>query len=166
MTLTITRISPSYGGGRTYAGGSATSYAAGATSPHGITPSLLGGAALGFVAGSLFPYGAYAYPCTHPYYYLDPNTHHNDSLPVDCFCSPYNPCGCDDTDDQAAIGDMLKNSSVANVTQVNGTRTVFVNGTLPNGTDTSVGVSLGRGMMDQSGYWNMASIVAAMVWGI
>lgn len=141
------------------------SYSAGGRSPGGIAPTpLLAGGALGFGAGALFLYGAYSYPYSHPYYYVDPNTHRNDSLPVDCLCSPYNPCGCDDTNNQTLVTQMLQNSSVANVTTVNGTKTVVINGTLPNGT-SSAGASLRQGTMDVTGYWVMASIVAAIVWG-
>ncbi|MCJ1325273.1 hypothetical protein MMC10_001935 [Thelotrema lepadinum] len=162
-----TSSSPSFGGGRSYAGGSTSSYSAGTRSPSGISPFLLGGAALGFGAGALFLYGAYSYPYTHPYYYVDPQSHQNNSLPVDCFCDPYSPCGCDDTNNQTLINQMLQNSSVANITTVNNTKTVVIDGTLPNGTDTgSAGVSLRQTVMDASGYWVMASIVATMVWGI
>ena len=60
---------------------------------------------------------------------------------------------------------MLQDKNVANITDVNGTRTVVIDGTLPNGTDTSAAMSLGQNVMHQGGYWVMASIVAAMVWG-
>lgn len=60
---------------------------------------------------------------------------------------------------------MLQDPNTANVTTVNGTKTVVVNGTLPNGTDSGA-FSLTHGGVDIRGYWAMASIVGFMVWGI
>lgn len=110
-----TSVSPSFGGGRSFPGGSTSSYVSGSRSPSGLSPSLLGAGALGFGAGALLfgGLGAYvrdlrhmletwisdffpqSYPYTHPYYYTDPQSHQNQSLPVDCLCAQYNPCGCD-----------------------------------------------------------------------
>ena len=163
------RAAPSFNGGRSYPGGSTSSYVAGARSPSGLSASpILAGAALGFAGGALLTAGAYSYRYGYPYYYTDPNTHQNNSLPVDCFCAAYQPCGCDDpgvqSDTQATVGAMLQNSSVASVQTVNGSQAVVVNGTLPNGTDSGA-VPLGNGQVGILGYAVMAAIVGGIVMG-
>jgi hypothetical protein len=169
-----TSSSPIYGGGRYYSGGSTTAYSSGLHSPSGIAPYLVGGAALGFFGGS-FLHGAYAYPYTHPYIYHNasaPASRQNESLPVECLCAPYNPCGCDDSGNTTYLNGLLSgpnaNASVARIATVNGTQTVVVDGTLPNGTDgsTSGAAGGGRAWAEGSGYWVMVAVVAGTVWGL
>jgi hypothetical protein len=107
----------------------------------------------------------YNYYYTNPYIYNNPQNHQNESLPVDCVCAQYNPCGCDDTNNQTLITQMLQDPNTANITTVNGTKTVVINGTLPNGTDSGA-FSLHQGSMGLKGYWAMASVVGLMVWGL
>ena len=63
-----------------------------------------------------------------------------------------------------------ENSSLVHVGVVNGTKTIVINGTLPNGTDnsTSSGASTGAAtrsmVVENAGYWVMGATVAAMVW--
>ena len=74
------------------------------------------------------------------------------------------------------MSDLLGNGSVAGlngtlirVAEVNGTRTVFLNGTLPNGTDDSASAAIrtaGRGFVEGLGYWVMAAVVGATVWAL
>ena len=71
-----------------------------------------------------------------------------------------------DTNNQTLITQMLQDPNTANITTVNGTKTVVLNGTLPNGTDDSGALSLMHGAMDVKGYWAMASVVGMMVWGL
>lgn len=53
---------------------------------------------------------------------------------------------------------------------VNGTKTIIINGTLPNGTDTSANSTgsssgaAGRQVAELSGYWVMGAVVGATVW--
>ena len=171
------RAPPSYAGGR-YAGGSGSSYAAGSRSPRGIAPVLLGAAALGFLPG-LWLYGAYNYPYSNSYYYRNSTTNRDERLNVTCLCDPYSPCGCDDYPDntttQSGVRDVLNNGS-AKIEQVNGTRTVVINGTLPNGTDNSsssggssgaTSVAAGgwkRTVLEASGWWSTLLIVCMTVW--
>lgn len=62
------------------------------------------------------------------------------------------------------------NQSVVTVADVNGTSTILINGTLPNGTTASGGTtsasgasSLGRGLMEASGYWVVIALVGCTV---
>ena len=68
-------------------------------------------------------------------------------------------------------------NGTAQITPVNGTRTVVINGTLPNGTlpngtdDTSAGsvASGGAGpwthaLVEGSGWWSMVTVVLLTVW--
>ena len=178
-TSSSSSLSPSYGGGRYYYGGASTSYASGARSPRGITPYLLGGAALGFFPG-LWLYGAYAYPYSHPYNFRNetaPANSQNETLPVTCLCQEYSACGCDDSGNTTYIDSIIGNgssqslnSSLARVTTVNGTKTLVINGTLPNGTDDSTTSAAGGGrrqtLMENSGFWVMGAVVGLIVWGM
>jgi hypothetical protein len=65
----------------------------------------------------------------------------NESLPVMCVCEEDFVCGCDENDDQQYLNDLVGNGSYAalnktlvTVSQVNGTRTLVLNGTLEKGT--------------------------------
>ncbi|SLM36831.1 hypothetical protein LPUS_06518 [Lasallia pustulata] len=170
---------PSYGGGKYYGGGSTSAYSAGARSPAGITPYLLGGAALGIFPG-LWLYGAYAYPYLHPYSFVNRTAANssnpngvNQTLPVTCLCQEYNPCGCDDNGNTTYVDSLLgngsasdMNSSLVTVGPVNGTKTVVLNGTLPNGTSTTsaAGPGVQRTLLESSGFWIVGAIVGYTVW--
>ncbi|KAL1599427.1 hypothetical protein SLS59_006445 [Nothophoma quercina] len=98
-------------------------------------------------------------------------------MPVTCLCQEYSPCGCDENDNSTYIQDLVGNGSYAalnkslvTVSDVNGTRNLVLNGTLPNGTtapggtdddDTSAALSLQ--VSKYAGYWVMASIVVSGV---
>ena len=97
----------------------------------------------------------------------------NETLPVTCLCDKYSACGCDDNGgNYTYIDELLGNGSydsidhtLINVTPVNGTRTVVLNGTLPNGTDDSTAGN-GAGSLRQnsalsSGVWMVSGIVVA-----
>lgn len=95
----------------------------------------------------------------------------NTTLPVTCLCQEYSPCGCDENDDQKYLADLVGNGSYAalnkslvTVSDVNGTKNLVINGTLPNGTtapggtdDDSAAINLKVGKY--AGYWVMATIV-------
>jgi len=167
---------PSYGGGRYYGGGSATPYQSGRRSPAGIVPFALAGAALGFFPG-LWLYGAYGYNYNPPYNYHNRTTDKNESLPVTCLCDKYSACGCDDPsnstflDSVVANGTNDQNSTLYRIGNVNGTKTLILNGTLPNGTDNSTsdttspssGASRNH-LLENSGFWVVGAIVGATVW--
>jgi hypothetical protein len=96
--------------------------------------------------GSYWLLGAYSYPYTHPYYYHNATTNKNETKPVDCLCRTDQECGCDDNGDDAYFATIIGNGtyqgldkSVVNVADVNGTSTIYINGTLPNGTTASGG---------------------------
>ena len=169
-------IAPSYGGGRYYGGGSATAYRAGGRSPSGIVPFALLGAGLIIFPG-LWLYGAYAYNYDHSYTFHNATSNRNQTLPVTCLCEQYSACGCDNNDNttylNSVVGDgtpSTENSSLVHIGDVNGTKTIVLNGTLPNGTDNSTTsdstTTSGavRTMVENSGYWVAGAIVGATVW--
>lgn len=93
----------------------------------------------------------------------------NETLPVVCLCQEYSSCGCDENDDPSYIDSIVGNGSYATlnkslvtVSDVNNTRTLVLNGTLPNGTtapggtdDAGAALSIGK----YAGYWAMGLIV-------
>lgn len=154
-----------------------------------MAPYLLGGAALGFFPG-LWLYGAYAYPYSHPYNYhnqtaansTNPNGT-DESLPVQCLCQQYSACGCDDNDNSTFLDSLVgngsaadMNSSLVQIAPVNGTKTLILNGTLPNDTtgdgvqtDSSSGNAISgasgfkQAVLENSGYWFMVATVGSTV---
>ena len=190
-------ISPSYGGGKYYGGGATSPYRAGGRSPGaGIVPFALVGGIAG--AALIFPgvwaYGAYNYPYSHPYsYHNRTNTsepaNQNETLPVTCLCQMYSACGCDDNANSTYLDGLVgdgspgaENSSLVHVGPVNGTKTVVLNGTLPNGTDTDAApaaaattststsggaggrAAVARSVAEGSGVWLLGGMVGAAVW--
>ena len=187
----------SFGGGKYYGGGAAVPFKSGSRSPGGISPFILPAAALGFFAGAWL-HSVFTYPYSHPYYWrngtdpppqLDDNTRkqttENDTvqvLPVICLCQQYSVCGCDDESQNEFLSDILpngtaepaKDNSLIRIADVNGTRSVVINGTLANGTtapDGSDGQSsgalrLGRVVMESAGWWVVVSIVGWTVWTV
>jgi hypothetical protein len=176
-----------FGHNRYYAGGARSPYTSGSRSSSGITPFLLPVAALAFFPG-VWLAGAYAYPYAHSYYYHDNDNNKNESLPVTCLCQEYQECGCDDTNNSTYYqslfnGTQPHNTSVARVVNVNGTKTIVINGTLANGTTADDGTSssstsstssstsgAAQGplvtLINASGYWVMVAVVAATVWSV
>lgn len=151
---------------------------------------------LGVAALSVFPglwlYGAYNYPYNHPYSFYNRSAPHNtttrrdliirqdtiganETKPVTCLCAVYAECGCDDNSNttflDALIGDgsyASLNQSLVTVADVNGTSTIVLNGTLPNGTTTSGGTenanAATRTIVEFSGYWVMIAVVGCSVY--
>ncbi|KAJ5341907.1 hypothetical protein N7541_011031 [Penicillium brevicompactum] len=164
----------SYGGGRYYAGGATTPYTAGSRSKgSNIAPYVLGGAALGFFPG-LWLYSAYAYPYSHNYHYYNQDAHKNETYPVICVCQEYSECGCDDNVNRTYYESLFngtepKNSSVVRVVKENGTETIYINGTLPNGTTAADGGSTSGAsplatVLNASGLWVTIVVVVGAVW--
>lgn len=164
---------PSYGrGGAYYAGGASTPYAAGRRSPLGIAPFFLPLGALAFFPG-LWLYGAYGYPFHNQYHYVNQTSHKNESMPVVCVCQQYSECGCDGNNNQTYFESLFngtepKNTSMVRVVDVNGTEKIYINGTLPNGTTaadpSASSATVGATLLQASGYWVMAAVVASAVW--
>jgi hypothetical protein len=118
-------------------------------------------------------YGAYAYPYTHPYHYVNNTSHHNDTIPVVCLCEERQECGCDDNNNSTYYeslfnGTTPKNTTNVRVVTVNGTEKIYINGTLANGTTADDGTASGASpvvmtLMHASGYWLTFAVVAATV---
>lgn len=164
---------PSFGGGRYYAGGAATPYRAGGRSPSGILPfAILGGAALAFWPG-VWLYGAYMYPYHHPYHYYNESSRRNETRDVLCGCGTYDVCGCDDNNNTAYYDSLIGNGSydalnksIVNVADVNGTRTILINGSLPNGTTADGQDSSAAGLrniVQLMGFWPAVAAVLVAV---
>jgi hypothetical protein len=165
-------VRPSYGRGNAfYRGGAASPYRSGKPSPLGITPFFLPVAALAFFPG-VWLYGAYAYPYNHPYHYINDTTNNNESLPVLCLCGNNADCGCDDNNNNTYYeslfnGTQPQNGSLVKVTDVNGTQTIAINGTLPDGTveeynDSAAALT----MINTGGYWVMAAVALGAVYAL
>ncbi|PGH10154.1 hypothetical protein AJ79_05509 [Helicocarpus griseus UAMH5409] len=169
-----------YGGGAYYGGGAAVPFSAGKASRKGLLPFVfLPIAALAFFPG-VWLYGAHAYHVGHWDYRntSDPNGNAT-KIPVECLCQRYGVCGCDKNDNSTYLNDLLKdkdefgmpkNTSTIRVATVNGTKSIYINGTLDNGTtnaDPSIaegGSSLATPMISRlGGYWVMVTLVVAAV---
>ena len=93
----------------------------------------------------------------------------NSSLPVTCLCEEYSSCGCDENDDKKYLDDLVGNGSydalnktLVNVADINGTTTLVINGTLPNGTTAPGGTDdagIALGVPKYTGYYAMALTV-------
>lgn len=107
-----------------------------------------------------------------------------------CLCERYSACGCDDANNSTFLDGIIGdgnlanlNKSLVNVGNVNGTKTIVLNGTLPNdtvaeaaatttgngatATATSVPIQSTankRFLLETSGFWLLGAIVAATVW--
>ncbi|KAM0131109.1 hypothetical protein ACHAP3_007055 [Botrytis cinerea] len=186
---------PAYGGGRYYGGGATTPYSSGARSPLGIAPVFLGVGLLSIYPG-LWLYGAYSYPYHNPYIFRNhsatrngTNTTSNSVVtrqesdttgveqkkPVTCLCAAYNECGCDDSGNSTFLDQIIGdgnyaalNKTLVNVADVNGTSTILINGTLPNGTTASGGSdsAAGRTIVEGLGWWVMVATVFATCFAI
>ncbi|KAM0248290.1 hypothetical protein ACHAP5_003460 [Fusarium lateritium] len=175
---------PSYGGGRYYAGGSATPYRAGGRSPAGrIAPFVLLGGALAFWPG-VWLYGAYMYPYHDQYRYHNETSDEDEERDIICACARYAQCACDDNNNTAYYDELIGNGSyqslnksVVDVAEVNGTMTILINGTLPNDTalpsdddsdsddngDDSSDSAAARTLIEALGFWPAVAAVMATV---
>ncbi|KAH8682452.1 hypothetical protein BX600DRAFT_44690 [Xylariales sp. PMI_506] len=177
-TTTGSGPKPAYGSsGSYYGGGSTTPYRAGSTSPSGIVPGVLIGSSLGFWGGSYWALGAYSYPYAHPYVFHNVTTNQNETKPVECLCRQDQECGCDDNTDTTYLSSVIGNGSYAGLNQtlvtvaaINGTDTILINGTLPNGTTASGGTDSPNGVggmqsiLQAMGWWPIATTVLALAY--
>jgi hypothetical protein len=172
-----------FGGGGYYGGGAAVPYRAGGKTPKGlIAGALIAPVVLLAVMPGLWLASVYPYHYNNPYRFnnetetnaTNPNGT-DTTLPVLCLCQENNPCGCDENSDTKYINDLVGNGSypalnktLVTVADVNGTRTLVLNGTLPDGTtapggtdDESAAMSLYVGKL--AGYWAMGVMVVSAV---
>jgi hypothetical protein len=167
-------VRPSYGGGRYYGGGASVPYRSGARSPGGIAPVFLGVGLLAFWPG-LWLYGAHLYYHPHPYNYYNQTSQQNETKPVICGCDPYEECGCDTNSDSQFMTDLIGNGSynalnhtLVTVADVNGTSTILINGTLPNGTVEAMEEGSGAAgglqtLLQNVGWWPVVATVGAII---
>lgn len=159
-----------YGGGGFYGGGAASPYSSGSRSPKGLLAGALIVPALAIaLLPGLWLWSVYPYYFNNRYRFVNQTIQNatnpngfNASLPVVCLCQQFSVCGCDENDNQQYLTDLVGNGSYAalnktlvTVSDVNGTQTLVLNGTLPNGTTApggtdDAGVTLSVGY---SGYW-------------
>lgn len=129
-----------------------------------VAGALILPAAMLFIMPGLWLYSVYPYHYNNPYRFYnqsatnDDNNNNNnndkrdlwtrqtqgrnETLPVMCLCQENSLCGCDENDgDDSYIDDLVGNGSYAalnkslvTVSDVDGTKTLVLNGTLPNGT--------------------------------
>lgn len=176
-TTTGSGVAASYGGGRYYGGGSTVPYRSGTRSTGGISPLpfVFVGASLAFWPG-LWLHPVYLYPYTYPWTYHNATTNTNETKPVQCGCAETVECGCDDNNSTEYISSILGNGSydqlnktLVTVANVNGTDTILLNGTLPNGTTASGGTDSPSGavsikhLAEMAGWWPMLATTLALV---
>jgi hypothetical protein len=169
-----------YGGGGFYGGGASTPYSAGSKTPKGLVAGalILPGAAALFIFPGLWLYSVYPYYLNQYRFYNQSFQNAtaqglNQTLNVTCLCQQYQVCGCDNNDNQQYLHDLVGNGSydalnrtLVNVADVNGTRVLALNGSLPNGTtapggtdDAAAGLRVGK----YSGYFVMVMIVLSTI---
>jgi len=93
-------------------------------------------------AGALFLGGAYMYgPYGYHYRYHNETSDEDEEREIICGCAEDSVCMCDEIEDDdfwdelIGDGDYDKlNKTLVDVSEVNGTTTILVNGTLPKGT--------------------------------
>ena len=156
-----------YGSGAYYGGGAAQPYKAGRATPGGINPLILPAAGVGFLGAGALAYGYYYYPYHGYWNYHNNSANENQTRPVDCYCAKYQQCACEQRNETDYVNSVANNQSISRVADVNGTETLLVNGTLPNGTDPAAAESKAvalSGGLGQFGGW--AVISGAVAWGV
>lgn len=175
-------ISPAYGSGRSgdpriYGGGVIVPYPAGGHSP---TANLDGKPFPADEVAKIWPgywglFSVYFYSYRQSYSFRNQSTKpaKTETLPVICLCTQYVVCGCDETGSKANLreligkGDYRKlNRSLVLATSYHRHKTIFLNGTLANGTTTSDALGgLGFSSGFALGFWPVAvsTLVAVFV---
>lgn len=168
-------VTPAYGRGVYYGGGAKAPYRTGGRSSGGITPLYLG-AGLAFGLTGLWLYSVYSYPYSRPWTYYNQTANANQTKPVQCLCQEYSECGCDENEDDSFKNEILGtgayaqlNKTLVSVADINGTSTIILNGTLPNGTivdestEESGALSISGNALNVGGCWFIAALVGTAV---
>lgn len=127
---------------------------------------------------SLLFAGAWMYGSVYVYHfdrdidYLNKTSNRNESLPVMCLCQEYSVCGCDENHNQTYVDALVANATNvttdgparSKIAEVNGTRTLLINGTLENGTTADGGTEVVSGAVGQSA--GLLTLAAVVVVGI
>jgi len=132
-----------------------------------------GAAALAFWPG-IWYHPVYYYPYTHPYNFHNQTSNQNETRNVACACDETAQCGCDDNDDSSFLDEQIGNGSWSALNQsqvtiadVNSTRTILLNGTLPDGTTAPTDSANAAGGMQtllrHAGWWPAAATVGLLV---
>jgi len=157
-----------------YGGGAAAPYSAGSRTPKGLVAGvLIAPIAIVALMPGLWLYSVYPYHFNNPYRFnnqsmvneTNPNGV-NQTLPVTCLCQEDALCGCEQNDDQSYINDLVGNGSypalnksLVTVSSVNGTDTLVLNGSLPEGTTAPGGAAASLALGKYTGYWVMGLVV-------
>ncbi|KAL1895578.1 hypothetical protein Cpir12675_003162 [Ceratocystis pirilliformis] len=170
-----------YGGGSYYAGGATTPYKSGSRSAAGLTGAFFAVGLLSFWP-ALWLTNAYLYhyPSSYRYQFQNQSSNANESLPVICACAENSQCGCDENNSTTYFDSLIGNgsysglnTSVVNVAQVNGTKTLLVNGTLSNDTtsptedtnsDDDSSMAILNSPVSLLGYWPVTVAVFAAIY--
>ncbi|KAF2868765.1 hypothetical protein BDV95DRAFT_630464 [Massariosphaeria phaeospora] len=140
----------SFGGGGFYGGGASTPYASGQNSPRRGLPAraLLAPALMLAIFPGIWLWSVYPYYLNNQYRFVNETVRNatnpnglNTTLPVICLCQQFAVCGCDENDNDQYFKDLVGNGdynklnkSLVTVSDVEGKRSLVINGTLPNGT--------------------------------
>ncbi|EGU73615.1 hypothetical protein IWW34DRAFT_796722 [Fusarium oxysporum f. sp. albedinis] len=115
-------------------------------------------------------YGAYIYPFTDTCFYRNETIDEDEERSVVCGCSWYENCACDDPDSAPYFKEPIGsgsyealNKSIVDVAEFNGTKTILINGTLPNGTalagDKDKNSAPARCVVGTFGYWPTVAVI-------
>ena len=162
-------------GGSSYEGGAQVPFKAGSRSPGGLKPSLLGLAAVSSLLPGVWLLAVYQYFASDRHTFHRNNAR-NETLPVLCVCSEHSECGCDTSSNETyynAVYDTARrtpsdaDSFTATIANVNGTRTLVINGTLANGTTAPGGsdddTSSASGRTSGAQHWVALSATAVAI---
>jgi len=130
--------------------------------------------ALSFWPG-IWYHPVYYYPYTHPYVFRNQTSNQEETRAVACACDETVQCGCDDNEDSSFLDEQIGNGSWAGLNQsqisiadVNGTRTILLNGTLSADTvapidDAANAAGSMQALLQHAGWWPVAASVGLMV---
>lgn len=138
-----------------------------------MLPTVLALSLASLLFAGAWMYGSvYAYHFDRDIDYLNKTSNRNESLPVMCLCQEYSVCGCDENHNQTYVDALVANATNvttngpvrSKIAEVNGTRTLLINGTLDNGTTADGGTEVVSGAVGQSvGLLILAAVVAVGV---
>lgn len=157
------------GHGGYYSGGAVVPLTSGKTSTSGMVPVILSSSIVSAIFVGAWLYSSvYAYHFDHSINYYNATNHSNETLPVTCLCQEYSVCGCDENHDQTYVDSLVANATNtvdgrSKIAEVNGTRTLLINGTLDNGTTADGGTEAVSGATALVGQSVGSLTIAAMI---